>query len=200
MPDIDTDFPKFKRELVIDYICNKFGKDKVCHIATYSELKGKSSIKEVLRAHSACGNDEMNKITENIPSKEEISDLLAEANEKSILRWTLNNEPDILKDWVSTDDKGQLTGGMSVYFEQAIRLEGTYIGTGKHASGIIISGQPLAENCPMMDDKHGEKIAAMDMESLEKAGFVKFDILGVAVLDKLMGINNLLLHGKINPD
>lgn len=197
MPDIDTDFPRDKRELVIEYIKNKYGHDKVAQIVTFHELKGKSSIKEVLRAHKAVSNDEMNNITKFIPSKEEISDLLADSNESSILRWTLQNEPDILKDWVTIDDEGNLNGDMFSLFEQAIRLEGTIIGTGKHASGIVIAKDPLAECCPMMDDKDGEKICGFDMSDLEKAGFVKFDILGVAVLDKLMGINNLLRYGKI---
>jgi DNA polymerase-3 subunit alpha len=198
LPDIDTDFPKFKREEVIKYITDKYGKDKVGHIVTNSELKGKSSIKEVLRANKAVSNDEMNSITAYIPSKEDISDLLADSNESSILRWTLNNEPDILKDWVSIDENGKVHGELAMYFEQAIRLEGTFVGTGKHASGIIISKEPLEECCPMATDKHGEKLAGLDMSDLEKAGFVKFDILGVAVLDKLMGINNLLQYGRIN--
>ena len=198
LPDIDTDFPKFKRDLVIDYIVNKYGQNKVSHIVTYSELKGKSSIKEVLRAHKAVSNDEMNNITKHIPSKEEISDLLAESKEESILKWVLNNEPDILKDWVTIDDNGVVHGELAPFFEQAIRLEGTFIGTGKHASGIIISKEPLSECCPMTKDKDGNSLAALDMSDLEKAGFVKFDILGLAALDKLMGINNLLRYGRIN--
>jgi len=197
-PDIDTDFPKFKRELVIEYIKQKYGYDKVCGIVTYSELKGKSSIKEVLRAHKACSSDEMNKITKDIPAKEKISDLLADANENSIIRWTLQNEPDILKEWVTIDEQGNIQGNLSRFFEQAIRIEGTFIGTGKHASGIIVASDVLNESCPMIKDKHGEALAALDMSALEKAGFLKFDILGLAGLDKLMGINNLLMYGRIN--
>lgn len=198
MPDIDTDFPKNKRDLVIEYIKNKYGHDKVSQIITFHELKGKSSIKEVLRVNKCVSFDEMNAITKHIPSKEEISDLLADSNESSILRWTLQNEPDVLKDWVTMDAEGNISGDMASYFEQAIRLEGTIIGAGKHASGIVISGHPLAECCPMTEDKDGEMIAGFNMSDLEKAGFIKFDILGVAVLDKLMGINNLLRYGKIN--
>jgi DNA polymerase-3 subunit alpha len=197
LPDIDTDFPKFKRDEVIKYIENKYGKDKVSHIVTYSELKGKSSIKTVLRAFNTCSNEEMNNITKNIPSKEDISDLLSDSGEDSILMWTLKNEPDILKEWVTIDKDNILYGDLSNMFNMAIQLEGTFIGTGKHASGIIISKNPLNECCPMMLDKNGETLVSLDMSDSKKAGFVKFDILAVAVLDKLMGINSLLRYGRI---
>lgn len=198
LPDIDTDFPKFKRHLVIEYIKNKYGHDKVGQIATYHELKGKSAITSVMKIHKVADEKEIKKMTKYLPSKEDISDMLANDNESSIVRWVLNNEPKILSDWVSINDEGKIVGDLAQYFEQAIRLEGTVVGIGKHASGIVIAGEPLSQCCPMINDNEGEKITAFDMSDLEKADFVKFDILGVAVLDKLMGINNLLRFGKIN--
>jgi DNA polymerase-3 subunit alpha len=98
------------------------------------------------------------------------------------------------------DDDGNLKGEYSKLFAQAIRLEGTYKSQGKHAAGIVLSAEPLDQVCPMINDKNSdEKIAGMSMNDLESMGHVKFDILGVALLDKLMGVNNLLQFGKVNP-
>ena len=95
------------------------------------------------------------------------------------------------------DENGILSGEYATYFEQAIRIEGTFRTQGKHAAGLVISSHPLNSLCPMIKDKHGEKIAGMDMNALEKLGLVKFDMLGVNLLSKLMGVNSLLLRGKI---
>ena len=60
--------------------------------------------------------------------------------------------------------------------------------TGKHAAGVIISKHPLAEVCPMVKDKNGKMIAALEMNDLEAMGHVKFDVLGIDLLSKIMEI------------
>lgn len=198
LPDIDVDFPKFKRDEIIDYIKNRYGRDKVCQMVTFGRMQGRGAIKEVLRVHDACSHNEANIITKNIPHEAEIADQLELSGEESILKWVLENEPKLLNDYCRMEDDGTLSGDYAVYFEQAIRLEGTFKSQGKHAAGIVISADPLNEVCPMMVDKStDELIAAIDMNDLEKMGHVKFDILGVTALDKLMGVNNLLKYGKI---
>jgi DNA polymerase-3 subunit alpha len=85
---------------------------------------------------------------------------------------------------------------LSKRFEQAIRLEGTKSNQSKHAAGIAISAVPLRESCPMVyDSKNNQVIAGMEMQDLESIGIIKFDILGVAMLDKIMTITDLLKSG-----
>lgn len=195
-PDIDCDFPVGRREEVYEYIRSKYGKDRVCHIVTFGRMQGKSAIKEVLRVHEVCNNDTMNKIAACLPDEAEIADKLEEAKEDSIIRWVLHNTPEAIEEYCRLDDKGNLSGEYASYFNQAIRLEGTLKSQGKHASGIIISADKLDDVCPMLRDKKGaEKIAGVDMNDLAAMGQVKFDLLGVAVLDKLMYANELL-RGK----
>lgn len=199
LPDIDVDFPIHKRKYVLEYLRNKYGHDRVCQMATYGRMMGRGAIKEVLRVNNVCDFETMNIITKNVPQEAEINDQLEESGEKSIIRWTLINEPDSLSDWCSIDEDGNMTGEYARYFAQAIRLEGTYKSQGKHAAGIVIASEPLDKVCPMIHDKNSsEKIAGLGMEELESMGHVKLDILGVALLDKLIGVNNLLLKGKIN--
>lgn len=197
-PDIDVDFEVHKRDDVISYIRKKYGEERVAHIVTYGRYQGKGALKEVLRINDACSMEEINNITKILPDEAKIVDKLEEEEESSIVRWCLKNIPGELSEWCFYDENGKLGGEYAQYFEQAIRLEGTYKSRGKHASGIIISSDSLEETCPMVYDKKSEqKLAAMDMSDLEYLGFVKFDVLGLLALDRLSGVKSLLKHGKI---
>lgn len=192
-PDIDVDFPTEAREVVINYIKEKYGHNNVSQLITFGRLQGKSAIKEVLRVHEACDFDTMNEITNSIYNEAEIIDKLEEVKETSVLKWMLENEPKQLEKWVRMDDNGKLEGEMAIYFEQAIRLEGTYKSSGKHAAGVIISKFNMNDVCPMVKDKNSkDKIAGFEMSDLEAMGHVKFDILGISSLSKLQIVKNLL--------
>ena len=200
MPDIDVDIPIEKREMVIQYIKDKYGSDKVSQMVTFNTIKGRGALKDVLRVYGNITFEEMNKITKNIPDESKIADDLQEMKEEtgeaSIVRWALENDNDKLKEWCFIDEKGQLQGLLSKRFEQAIRLEGTKSNQSKHAAGIAISSEPLNELCPMVyDSKNDQLIAGMEMQDLESIGIIKFDILGVALLDKVMTIRDLLNEG-----
>lgn len=197
MPDIDVDVPIDKREPIIDYIKEKYGKDKVSQMVTFNTIKGRGAIKDVLRVYGNINFEEMNLITKNIPDEAKIADELQEmkneTGETSIIRWTLENESEKLKDWCFLDDSGQLRGPLAKRFEQAIRLEGTKVNQSKHAAGVAIANEKLSDICPMVyDSKTNTQIAGMEMEDLENIGVVKFDILGVAMLDKIMFISEYL--------
>ena len=198
LPDIDCDFPVNKREEVIDYIRNKYGIDKVSQMVTFARMQGRGALKDVFRAHEACSFDMINKINDNIPDEAEISDqlqLMREENdgEASIIQWALENNDKELSPYCRINDKGEYEGEFSRYFAQARRLEGTKRSQGKHAAGVVISMTPLDEIAPMVYDKStGLSIVGLEMSELEKLGGVKFDILGTAVLDKLMDFNKLL--------
>jgi DNA polymerase-3 subunit alpha len=202
LPDIDTDVPIMKRAAYIEYIQKKYGKDRVAQMITFSRMQGRGAVKDVFRAHEACDYDTMNRITEHIPDEAEIADELQsmkEANgEASIIQWALENNADGLREWCFLNKQGELEGPFAKLFAQAIRLEGTKRSSGKHAAGVVISAEPLADLCPMVYDKSNDELmVGWEMGAAEGAGLVKFDILGVAVLDKIMGVQQLIEHGKI---
>lgn len=190
MPDVDMDFEVRGRGEIIDYIKNRFGRDKVAQMITFTRMQGRTALKDVLRVNNACSFDEMNSITSFIPDEAEISDQLQEMKEEegesSIIKWALENHSEDLAEWCYLDDEGRCQGDLARYFEQAIRLEGIPRSQGKHAAGVIISQEPLNEVCPMLyDNSTGEPICGLEMHSLESIGMVKMDILGVAALDKI---------------
>jgi DNA polymerase-3 subunit alpha len=200
MPDIDVDVPIEKREDIITYIKNKYGNNQVSQMVTFNTIKGRGAIKDVLRVYGNISFEEMNRITKNIPDEAKIADELQEMKdeygEASIIRWALENQGEKLKDWCHIDENNELQGPLAKRFEQAIRLEGTKVNQSKHAAGVVIADTDLSTICPTIyDTKTKTKIAGMEMEDLESIGIVKFDILGVAMLDKIMYISKYLKEG-----
>lgn len=200
LPDIDTDFEINRRGEIVEYIRNKYGHDKVAQIATFSRMQGRGALTDVLRAHNVCTHEQIKIITKPFPDEADISDQLEfmrkETGESSIIQWTLENDPDSIKEWCFINNDGKLDGPLAKYFEQAIRLEGTKKSYGKHAGGVVISVEPLKDICPMIKEKSSDELmCALDMKALEAIGIPKFDILGVAVLDKIVGIQTLVKEG-----
>jgi DNA polymerase-3 subunit alpha len=202
MPDIDVDVPIMQRERVIQYIKDRYGEKRVSQMITFNTLKGRGALKEVLRVYNNMSFEEMNTITKHIPDEAKIADELQEIKEEegsaSIIRWTLENSGDKLKDWCYIDENDQLSGPLAKRFEQAIRLEGTKYNQSKHAAGVAIAATDLDNICPMIyDSKTEQNIAGLEMNDLEALGVIKFDILGIALLDKLMSINSYTERVKI---
>lgn len=202
MPDIDIDVPVGKREAVINYLKDKYGKDKVSQMITFQTMKGSGSLKAVLRAHGGVPFEVMNRMTENLPEESKISgelQAMKEATgESSIIMWALENRPKKFSEWVTLEDDGSLSGPYARRFEQAIRLEGTKSAQSKHAAGVVIAPEPLGDICPMvLDTKSRNMVAGLEMFDLESIGMIKFDILGVAMLDKVMGVQQILKTGDI---
>jgi DNA polymerase-3 subunit alpha len=201
LPDIDCDFPISHRDDVVQHMREKYGEGHVAQMVTFSRLQGRAAIKDVLKAHEKGTFDEVNRITENIPDEasitEELQEMREDTGEASILQWALENNAKGLSQWCHIGDSGQLEGPLASEFAQAIRLEGVKRNQGKHAAGVIIAPRPLTECCPMVYDKATDRsICGVEMSDLESMGFVKFDILGVAALDKIQGVVSLLRGGK----
>ena len=201
MPDIDVDVPINKREQIIEYIKQKYGQDKVSQMITFNTMKGRGALKEVLRVYGNISFEEMNNITKSIPDEAKIADELQEmkedTGEASIIRWALENNVDKLKEWCYISNDGTLAGPLAKRFEQAIRLEGTKSNQSRHAAGVVIGKESLGQLCPMIYyPKNKQQIAGMEMQDLESLGLIKFDILGVAMLDKIMTISDILYNGE----
>jgi DNA polymerase-3 subunit alpha len=188
LPDIDMDVSSAHRDEIIAYIKDKYGPENVSQMATFGCLMGKSALKEVF---NICGNisfAEMNDITDLIPDKAAIEDELESLGETSLIRWALTYKAKKFEQWVKLEEDGSLTGDLAEYFAKAIALEGTPKSQGRHAGGVIISTVPLSRICPMVRDKDGNAIAGYDMHGMEALGQVKFDVLGLDFLDKIMDI------------
>jgi DNA polymerase III alpha subunit len=167
-------------------------------------MMGSSIVKEIFSAHEVGSFEQINRITKLLPQEADIEPQLVEMEENggkySILQWTLENKPDVLRDYCEYKD-GKYTGDYAGYFEQAIRLEGTFKNQGKHAAGLVISPINLEDVCPMLHDKSSDfKVAGMDMDSLKKAGLTKFDALSVNALAKVEHIFTIIQGKTVKSD
>lgn len=159
LPDIDTDFCQIKRDLVIDYCIEKYGRTKVCNIGTFGTMKARAAVRDVARVlgFTPAWADNIAKM---IPMNYSISEAIQENVE---LKKEYNN-PDVKK-----------------VLDIASQLEGSIRNQSVHAAGIIISSIDIDELVPLV--KTNDVIAtAYDMGSVEKIGFVKMDFLGLRTL------------------
>lgn len=186
LPDIDTDFPVEKRKRVIDYLRTRYGVDNVAHMATFSTLKGRGALKEVMRYDNIPFN-EINTLTKLIIEESKVSDQLEDTGHTSVLSWMLEYKPKVLQEYVRQTQNG-LEGDYADYFTQAMKIEGIIKAISQHASGVLVTPLSVVEHCPVVDHD-GHILAAMDMQDLESLGLVKVDILGVNCLDKLELVN-----------
>ncbi len=207
LPDIDTDVNVEIRDKLINYLRDKWGHDHVAQMVTFSRLQGRAVLKEVFKArqqdvisimkkHGAEGEinpfEVCNEITKLIPNEAEISDDLQIIREETgqddygILQWTIDH----------IDEMKQHYEKFKPLFDQAMRLEGVKKSQGRHAAGLVIASQPIAHLVPMVyDPRSKEQIVGLEMNDAEGLGCVKFDFLGIASLDKLQRIQDLV-HGK----
>lgn len=164
MPDFDVDFCMEKRDRVIDYVADRYGRDAVSQIATFGTMAAKAVVRDVARAQGkpySLGD----RISKLIPF--EVGMTLAKAIEA---------EPS-LKEYIETDDEaGEI-------WEMALRLEGITRGTGKHAGGVVIAPTRLTDFSPLLCDEEGQGLVTQfDKNDVETVGLVKFDFLGLRTL------------------
>lgn len=203
LPDLDMDVPVGKREIILNHLKKKYGSNKVSQMITYQTMKGRAAVKDVFKAYGDMTNDDINRLTSLIPDPAKVAGELQhmkdEFGESSLIRFALEVKAEEFNEWgVKLENDGSVSGILGPRFEQAMRLEGTKIIQSKHAAGVIISPEPLSECCPMVyDSKKKILVAGMEMGDLEAIGFVKLDILGLALLDKLMGVSEILEHGDV---
>ncbi len=191
LPDIDLDFEtgEHGRDWVLNYIKWQYGSDCVGQIITFGVAKGRNAIKDVFRV-KGISYDLAHEICECVAAESVIADEIQQMKEAgvddyNILRWTLDNSDEFKKFYEREDLKPIL--------DLAMQCEGVKRNQGKHPSGIVISNEKLDDVFPMVyDAKSKSKIVGFDLKSAEKMGVAKFDILGVAVLNKLGMVEDMI--------
>jgi len=178
-PDIDMDFCRDRRELVINYVKEKYGHANVAQIGTFGTLKAKAAIRDVARALS-------------IPLKraDEIAKMVPE---------TLNIKlKDALKESAELKEQYDSDPQVKELITFAMALEGLAKSAGTHAAGVVIADRPLDEYIPLQRITGKEDVLTQWTE-VEKAGLLKMDFLGLrnlSILDK--AVNNVKKHRGVS--
>ncbi len=161
-PDFDIDFCMRRREEVINYVREKYGRDCVANIITYGTLGAKMVIRDVSRVHNLAFAD-ADRLAKMVP--DELNITLSDAVAKSAE----------LRDEVAKNPVAKRI------FDQALVLEGMVRNTGKHAAGIIITDKALDEFVPLTLQE-GDVTVQYDMNAVGKLGLLKMDFLGLKTL------------------
>ncbi len=160
MPDIDVDLPANRRQEVIDYVANKYGKERVAHITTYDTFKSRQALTDVAKA---IGYSRFDRLRATIRNNDDLKTLYAKNNS-----------------FRQTIDAGPLGKKL---LEMALRLEGLPRHFSTHATGIVLSKLPLIEVAPLVkvdDDLHS---VGLTLGQLEDIGLIKIDFCGLGNLD-----------------
>ncbi len=178
MPDIDVDFCQNRREEVIQYVTEKYGRDRVCQIITFGTMAAKGVIRDVGRALNY-PYGEVDRIAKLVPNVLNIH--LAEAIKK---------EPK-LNEMAAADPR------IRELLDTALCLEGLTRHASTHAAGVVVAPAELEEFCPVyMDQKSNSITTQFSMKYVEKIGLVKFDFLGLKNLTVIDNAVKLIRAGK----
>lgn len=166
MPDIDMDFEDSRRQEVIDYVVDKYGRDRVAQIITFGTLAARAAVRDAGRAMGEVPMAEIDKLCKMIPTIP-VGVKLDDA---------LKSNPDFKAAYESSPKIKNL-------LDTARRLEGLTRHDSVHAAGVVIAAEPLWENVPLQkaDDNAGY-VTQYPAAMLEKIGLLKMDFLGLANL------------------
>lgn len=182
LPDIDVDFDDEGRYKILDWITQKYGKERVAHIITFGTMATKSSIKDVARVQELPLN-ESNYLAKLIPDKLP-EDPKTHKAPKVNLKTCLSLVPE-LKQAVESGSQN-----VKDILKYATELEGTVRQTGIHACGVIIGADDLTNFAPLSivkDRTTNESIQVTEYEGsvIEDVGLIKMDFLGLRTLSIL---------------
>jgi len=162
-PDIDIDFCFERRDEVIQYVIDKYGKDNVAQIITFGTMAAKGAIRDVGRA-LGIPYSEVDKIAKLVPNELNIT-----------LTKALSVEPELKNLYKSNPNIKEL-------IDTALNLEGINRHASTHAAGVVISDKPLHEHIPLYRSQEGQTTTGYTMKSLDKIGLLKMDFLGLKTL------------------
>jgi DNA polymerase-3 subunit alpha len=176
MPDFDIDFCQERRDEVIRYVQQKYGRDRVAQIITFGKLQARAVLRDVGRV-LGMPYGQVDRLCKLVPNNPAHPVTLAQA---------IAAEPLLQQQRDNDETVGRL-------MRIALKLEGLYRHASTHAAGVVIGDRPLIELVPLYRDPRSDMPATQfNMKWVEPAGLVKFDFLGLKTLDVLQQALQLL--------
>ena len=184
MPDFDIDFCQNRRDEVIEYVSNKYGKECVAHIITFGTLASRAAIRDVGRVLEI-PYSEIDQFAKLFPYNP--------ANPLS-LDESINSDKN-LKELVASDER------LSNVVDISLKLEGLHRHASTHAAGVVIGDSSIINIVPLYKDPNTSVNATQfSMKYVEKAGLIKFDFLGLTTLSIIQDSIKLIKENHSNFD
>ncbi len=181
MPDIDIDFCFERRQEVIDYVVNKYGKDRVVQIVTFGTMAARAVIRDVGRALDL-GYAYVDAVAKMIPTELGIT-----------IEKALQLNPELKKLYESEEDARNL-------IDMSLRLEGLPRHTSMHAAGVVISKAAVDEYVPLSRASDDTITTQFTMTTLEELGLLKMDFLGLRTLTVIQNAVSLINRKREKKD
>ena len=179
MPDIDIDFAPDKRQRVIDYVVEKYGKENVAQIVTFGTMKAKLAIRDVGRTLGMSYGD-VDKVAKLVPNE---------------LNITIERALDVSKELKTLYENDS---SVRELIDTSRMIEGLPRQAGTHAAGVVITSEPLVNYLPLMLNKEGFPTTQFTKDTVENLGLLKMDFLGlrnltvienaITIIEKTRGI------------
>ena len=165
MPDVDIDFADTRRDEVLEYVREKYGRDNVAQIITFGTMAARAAVRDVGRA-MGYPYAEVDRISKLIPPPIQ--------GKHVPLKKSIVSDPELKKVYETEERSKEL-------LDNAIKLEGTVRHAGTHACAVVMSERPLVEFVPLQRSTGGgeEIITQFDMHVCDDIGLLKMDFLGL---------------------
>ena len=182
MPDFDIDFCQERRDEVIHYVQEKYGRDHVAQIITFGKLQARAVLRDVGRVLEM-PYGQVDRICKLVPNNPAAPVTLPEAIvAEPQLREMIRDEAEV-----------------NHLVEIAKQLEGLYRHASTHAAGVVIGDRPLSDLVPVYRDPRSDMpVTGFNMKYVEQAGLVKFDFLGLKTLTVLSTAVNHVAEGGVD--
>jgi DNA polymerase III subunit alpha len=169
MPDFDIDFCQDRRDEVIRYVQDRYGRDRVAQIITFGKLQARAVLRDVGRV-LGMPYGQVDRICKLVPNSPANPVTLAQAIKGEALLRQMRDEDESVAKLMSI----------------ALQLEGLYRHASTHAAGVVIGDRPLSELVPLYRDPRSDMpVTQFNMKYVEAGGLVKFDFLGLKTLTVL---------------
>ena len=175
MPDIDVDFAFERRGEVIDYVTEKYGKDRVMQIITFGTMAARGVIRDVGRVMDLPYGF-VDSISKMVPQELGIT-----------LEKALKQSPDLRASYEKDDRVHKL-------IDMSLRLEGLPRHASVHAAGVVICSEPAEDLVPLARAQDGSTTTQFPMTTIEELGLLKMDFLGLRTLTVIQNAVDMANH------
>ncbi|MEP3233016.1 MAG: DNA polymerase III subunit alpha [Hyphomicrobiales bacterium] len=184
MPDFDIDFCQDRRDEVIKYVQERYGREQVAQIITFGSLQARAVLRDVGRVLQM-PYGQVDRLCKLVPSNPANPVTLKEAVDGEPKLQEARKEEEVVDRLITT----------------SLKLEGLYRHASTHAAGIVIGDRSLEELVPLYRDPRSDMpVTQFNMKWVEQAGLVKFDFLGLKTLTVLQKAVDLLAKRNVEID
>ncbi len=176
MPDIDIDIQDTRRDEVINYCIEKYGRDRVANIVTFGRMAARNAVRDVSRVLEV-PYAEADRLAKMMPPPSQ--------GRHIALRSSLKDDPALAREYKTNETAKKV-------FDLAMQLEGTIRSHGVHAAGVVIAPDDIVNHTPLEMAQKGVVATQYSMGPIDELGLLKIDFLGLSNLTTIRNAQRII--------